>query len=76
MKQHILTMVAALAGTCVTIAADNNVISDTLVTVTTPSTLIITESPQGISLNIKDIKNDTTTTVLIADYNANATVSV
>lgn len=69
-------MVAALVGTCVIIAADNNVTGDTLVTVTTPSTLIITESAQGISLNIKDIKNDTTTTMLIADYNANTTVSV
>lgn len=76
MKQYIFTIVAALAGTCVTIASDNNVTGDTLVNVTIPSTLIITESPQGISLNITDIENDTTTTLLIADYKADATISV
>lgn len=76
MKRYIFLAALVYAGSTASINANNNIAADTLVNVTTPSSLLITETPQGITLNIKGSDDNSSSTILIADYNDNATVSV
>ena len=76
MKQYILTGALAIASSFTSINAGNVIeVPDTLVNINTPSTVLITETPQGINLSIKS-GNNSESSFLIADYKGNATVSV
>ncbi len=77
MKRYIISAIISAAVTCISSATENNNIKgDTIVNVSTPSTLVITESAKGIMLDIKENNGTGTSTMMIADYNEDATVSV
>lgn len=75
MKRYIFLAAIAISGSCMSISATDSELSDTIVNVNSPSSVLITESPQGVILDIKS-DDGTNSSVLIADYNENTTVSI
>lgn len=78
MKKYILLIATSLSAACCAMAqgktgqAEKN---DTIAVVSTPSSVIITETPSGLTLDVTEKENSHRSTIVIADYSENATVS-
>lgn len=75
MKRYIFLTALIAASYNTPLYAINAEKADTLVSISRPSSVLITETPQGIMLDIKSEDDPKPSSILIADYNDNVTVS-
>ncbi|MCM1449999.1 MAG: hypothetical protein NC082_06625 [Clostridiales bacterium] len=75
MKRYIISITTALLPLFTMLASSSTEHSDTLIHISKMSNVIISESESGITVKVDNCDNNGETTILIADYNKNSTVS-